>query len=334
MAKQPASPRKVVTLKDVAREAGVSIAAVSYSLNGGGTIGEEVRSRVRETAERLGYRPNRSAQAIRTGRSMTFGLVLPDLRNPYFPELAQSVERVARGMGYTVVLIDTRNSLGEEEEGLRHLEQRGVDGLVWCRTSMKQPIYSDFSAPMVVIGPADADCDSVTADDTKGGRLIGRHLLKMGHKSIGIISGVGISDERNDRRSGLLAEINGHAEVAWEVQTPRNTVDLEPQVVEHILRRDVTAISCGNDLIAIGVLRALRKAGRKVPEDVSVVGFDDIPWAEIVTPTLTTINQPVSEMAAAALTLLMDRLAEPDRPVRHFKVGVKLVERESVARLN
>ena len=326
--------KRTATIRDVAREANVSIAAVSYALNGGGTISEEVRARVRDVAGRLGYRPNRSAQAVRTGKSMTLGLVLPDLRNPYFPELAQSVERAARNSGYTVVLIDTRNSLGEEEEGLRHLEQRGVDGLIWCRTSMKQPTPADFNAPVVVIGPAETVCDTVTADDTKGGRLIGRHLLKMGHRSIGIISGVGISDERNDRRSGLLAEIDGHAKVVWEAQTPRNTMELEPQVVEHILRDDVTAISCGNDLIAIGVLRALRKAGRRVPEDVSVVGFDDIPWAEIVTPTLTTINQPVSEMAAAALTLLLDRLQEPERPVRHFKVGVKLIERESVARLD
>jgi LacI family transcriptional regulator len=329
-----AEMKRTATIRDVAREANVSIAAVSYALNGGGTISEEVRARVRDVAGRLGYRPNRSAQAVRTGKSMTLGLVLPDLRNPYFPELAQSVERAARNSGYTVVLIDTRNSLGEEEEGLRHLEQRGVDGLIWCRTSMKQPTPADFNAPVVVIGPAETVCDTVTADDTKGGRLIGRHLLKMGHRSIGIISGVGISDERNDRRSGLLAEIDGHAKVVWEAQTPRNTMELEPQVVEHILRDDVTAISCGNDLIAIGVLRALRKAGRRVPEDVSVVGFDDIPWAEIVTPTLTTINQPVSEMAAAALTLLLDRLQEPERPVRHFKVGVKLIERESVARLD
>ena len=331
---RPPQMRKAATIRDVAREAKVSIASVSYALNGGGTIGEEVRVRVREVASRLGYRPNRSAQAVRTGRSMTLGLVLPDLRNPYFPELAQSVERAARNVGYTVVLIDTRNSLGEEEEGLRHLEQRGVDGLIWCRTSMKQPSPTDFGAPVVVIGPTETACDTVTADDTKGGRLIGRHLLKMGHKSIGIISGVGISDDRNDRRSGLLAEIKGRANVAWEVQTPRNTMELEPQVVEHILRGDVTAISCGNDLIAIGVLRALRIAGRRVPEDVSVVGFDDIPWAEIVTPMLTTINQPVSEMAAAALTLLLDRLQEPERPVRHFKVDVSLVERESVARMS
>ena len=331
---RPPQMKKTATIRDVAREANVSIAAVSYALNGGGTIGEEVRARVREVASQLGYRPNRSAQAVRTGKSMTLGLVLPDLRNPYFPELAQSLERAARNMGYTIVLIDTRNSLGEEEEGLRHLEQRGVDGLIWCRTSMKQSSPTDFSAPVVVIGPTETANDTVTADDTKGGRLIGRHLLKMGHKSIGIISGVGISDDRNDRRSGLLAEIKGKADVAWEVQTPRNTMDLDQLAVDHVLRGDVTAISCGNDLIAIGAMRALRKAGKRVPQDVSVVGFDDIPWAEIVTPTLTTINQPVSEMAAAAMTLLIDRLQDPDRAVRHFKVDVKLVERESVAKLS
>ena len=135
MRERPTGTRKIATLKDVAREAGVSIAAVSYSLNGGGSIGEEVRARVREVAERMGYRPNRSARAVRTGRSMTLGLVVPDLNNPYYPALAQSFERAARQAGYTVVLIDTSGSEEEEVEGIRHLENHGVAGAVWCQTA-------------------------------------------------------------------------------------------------------------------------------------------------------------------------------------------------------
>ena len=332
---QPPRPgiRKTATLKDVAREAGVSIAAVSYSLNGGGTIGEEVRARVREVAERLGYRPNRSAQAVRTGRSSTLGLVVPDLNNPYYPALAQSFERAARQAGYAVVLIDTSGSLTEEVDGIRLLEHQGVDGAVWCQTA-HQPTGAaeDYAMPIVVIGSPGATFDNVMADDGSGGRLAARHLLGKGHKRIGIVGGASVPEGKDDRLTGFRAEIGQAAQIVWDLKTPYS-IDLDPKVIDTLAKRDVSAVMCGNDLIAIGVLRAARQLGIVVSEDLSVVGFDDIPWASIVTPPLTTVNQPVAEMAAVALTLLLDRLAEPDRPVRHFKVGVRLMERDSVGRV-
>jgi LacI family transcriptional regulator len=331
MQEQRKGTRKVVKLKDVAREAGVSIAAVSYSLNGGGTIGEEVRARVREVAERMGYRPNRSAQAVRTGRSTTIGLVVPDLNNPYYPALAQSFERAARQAGYTVVLIDTSGSQEEEIAGIRHLENHGVAGAVWCQTA-SQPAGApdDYTVPIVVIGSPGLTFDNVTADDSLGGRLAARHLLQLGHRKIGILGGASVPDGKDDRRVAFVAELTGKAEIGWELKTPY-AIDLDARVVERLERREVSAVMCGNDLIAIGVLRAARYLGIRIPDELSVLGYDDIPWASIVTPALTTVNQPVAEMAAVALTLLLDRLATPDRPVRHFKVGVKLMPRDSAA---
>src|SRR5262249_4540486 len=134
-------------------------------------------------------------------------------------------------------------------------------------------------------------------------------------------------------RTGSLAALPRRAAVRFELKTPY-AIDLDEKVVETLARRDVSAVMCGNDLIAIGVLRAARQLGIRVPEDLSVVGFDDIPWAAIVTPALTTINQPVADMAAVALQLLLDRREKPDRPIRHRKVQVALVERDSVAPLN
>jgi LacI family transcriptional regulator len=331
MRERPTGTRKIATLKDVAREAGVSIAAVSYSLNGGGSIGEEVRARVREVAERMGYRPNRSARAVRTGRSMTLGLVVPDLNNPYYPALAQSFERAARQAGYTVVLIDTSGSEEEEVEGIRHLENHGVAGAVWCQTA-HQPSGApeDYTVPIVVIGSPGPTFDNVTADDASGGRSAARHLLELGHRRIGILGGASVPEGKDDRRAAFVAELKGKAEIVWELKTPY-AIDLDAKVIERLQHREVSAVMCGNDLIAIGVLRAARQLGIAVPQELSVVGFDDIPWASIVTPALTTINQPVAEMAAVALTLLLDRLAEPNRAVRHFKVGVRLVARDSVA---
>lgn len=330
MEPRPPAIRKTPTLKDVAREAGVSIAAVSYSLNGGGTIGEEVRARVRKVSERLGYRPNRSAQSVRTGRNTTLGLVLPDLRNPYYPALAQSVEHAARQAGYTVVLIDTSGSMQNEIDGMRYLDDQGVAGAIWCRTSSQQTSDDDsFTMPVVVIGAPGLTYDNVTIKDREGGRQLARHLLAMGHKRFGILSGQSVDEGKDERKNGFLAELDGKSEVAWQHRSPFS-IDLDQDVLAVLARRDITALMCGNDMIAIGALRAARQLGIAVPGELSVVGFDDIPWASIVTPALTTVNQPVAEMAAAALTLLLDRLAEPYRPIRHYKVGVRLVQRDSV----
>jgi LacI family transcriptional regulator len=333
MAQRRLGVRRIATLKDVAREAGVSIAAVSYSLNGGGTIGNEVRARVREVADRLGYRPNRSAQAVRTGRSTTLGLVLPDLNNPYYPALARSFEHSAREAGYTTILVDTSGSVEEELEGIRELENHGVAGAIWCQTSDQLVASADeYAMPVVVIGAPGAAFDNVMADDVAGGRLAARHLIAHGHRDIGLLVGDTVPEGKNDRRSGFVAAIRQPARIRFELKTPY-AIDLADTVVGTLRRRNVTAVMCGNDLIAIGVLRAARQLGIRVPEDLSVIGFDDIPWATIVTPALTTINQPVAEMAAVALELLLGRLDEPDRPLRHRKVPVSLVERDSVASL-
>jgi LacI family transcriptional regulator, galactose operon repressor len=324
-----ATPRKPATLKDVAREAGVSIAAASYSLSGSGTIGEEVRARVREVAERLGYRPNRSAQAVRTGRTMSIGLIVPDLTNPYYPALAQSVERSARQAGYTVVLIDTSGLGGDEDEALRYLENHGVAGAIWCQTPVTyERLASDFQMPIAVIGSPGLSFDNVTAADDVGGQLAARHLIALGHRRIGILAASSVPEGTDERHENFIAALKNAAEIVWDAKTPYS-IDLDQKAVDLLARRDVTAVMCGNDLIAIGVLRAARQLGIPVPAEFSVIGFDDIPWASIVTPALTTINQPVAEMAAAAMTLLLDRIAEPTRGVRHFRIGVKLIERDS-----
>jgi LacI family transcriptional regulator len=331
MAARRPGVRRIVKLKDVAREAGVSIAAVSYSLNGGGTIGNEVRTRVKEVADRLGYRPNRSAQAVRTGRSMTLGLLLPDLNNPYYPALARSFERAARQAGYTTILIDTSGSVEEELDGIRQLENHGVAGAIWCQTSDKLAASSgEYAMPIVVVGAPGAAFDNVMADDAAGGRLLARHLLAQGHRKIGVLVGDSVPEGKNERRNAFVEALAGKGTVAYERKTPYS-IDLDWRVIRTLNGRRATAVMCGNDLIAIGVLRAAQQLGIRVPEDLSVVGFDDIPWAAIVTPALTTINQPVSEMASVALRLLLDRLEKPDRPIRHHKVSVSLVQRDSVA---
>ncbi len=331
MPRSRAAPRKVATLKDVAREAGVSIAAVSYSLHGGGTIGDEMRARVRDVAERIGYRPNRSAQAVRTGRSTSIGLLVPDLTNPYYPALAQSVERKARDADYTVVLLDASGLVANEDEAVRYLENHGVAGAIWCQTGAWVNHRADaFQIPIAVVGSPGQPFDNVTAHDAAGGRLAAEYLLSLGHRRIGVLSGASVPEGQDDRHIAFVRALKGKAEVVWDLKTPYS-IDTDARVVDHLTQRSVTAVMCGNDLIAISVLRAARQLGIEVPRELSVVGFDDIPWAGIVTPALTTIRQPVSEMAAAAVNLLIDRIANPSRTARQVRFDVELIERDSAA---
>jgi LacI family transcriptional regulator len=321
------------TIKDVAREAGVSIAAVSYAINGSGTLSDEARDRIRLVAKRLGYHANKSAQTVRTGRSTTLGLLVPDLNNPYYPALAQSVERAARQAGYTVLLIDTAGDASEEVPGIRLLESQGVAGAIWFQTATtaERPPTA-FSMPVVVIGTPGLEFDNVATKDFEGGGLIASHLLAMGHRRFGLLPAANVAVSKDGRREGFLNAVGRAGEVVWELKSPFS-IDLPASIVERLTQRDVTAVMCGNDLIAIGVIRAARQLGMSVPGDLSVVGFDDIPWASIVDPPLTTVRQPVAEMAAVAITLLLDRIAEPDRAVRHFRVDVELVIRQSVRNL-
>lgn len=323
------STKKATTLKDVARAAGVSTAAISYALNGGGTLSAENRKYLQDFAKEMGYRPNRSAQAVRTGVSKSLGLIVPDLRNPYFPELAQSIEKAARERGYFVVLIDTQNSEGGEAESLQFLAENGVDGIIWCTTASEQRITEKAVTPTILLGLSDGIHDSVRSDDQLGGELTAEYLLGRGHREIGIISSADIDPALNERSIGLRNGFEKKGKISWEVFSPRGDLKLDSSIARYLKSDNYSAIVCGNDVIAINTINALKKIGRHVPDDIAVVGFDDIPWCDVVWPSLTTIRQPFTRMGDAAVKLMLERLAEPDSELRDLILPVTLVERES-----
>jgi LacI family transcriptional regulator len=172
------------------------------------------------------------------------------------------------------------------------------------------------------------DLDSVTGDDLAGGEMIAEHLLQRGHRKIALVTSPKEGSVQV-RRSGLLRRLKGEGEIVWEVMTPPSDA-IEQEVRDKLRERNVTAIVCSHDEIAISLMRTLRELDIVVPQDVSVVGFDDVQWASIVTPSLTTIRQPFKELAAQAVCLLLERIAKPQRKVRRVKLSVELIERESV----
>ncbi|PCJ31461.1 MAG: LacI family transcriptional regulator [Alphaproteobacteria bacterium] len=319
-----------VTLRDVAKESGVSVATVSYVLNDSGSVGNKVKEQVRSTINRLGYTPNFSAQAIRTGRTKTLGIIIPDLKNPFFPELAQSVESAARDSGFAVFLVDTQESVEAEAEGISKLIKHGVEGIIWCPSSEKD-CFKKYagSIPVVVIDRPLPNYDTVYSDYSKGGKLLAQYLLSEGHRKIGLISGPQTIESAAQRRKGFLEEIGIQAEIIWEIENPFS-IKLCPEAVSELKKQAVSVIVAGNDMIAIGAIKTLNKLKINVPESVSVVGFDDVPWSDIVHPSLTTIRQPLSELGKEAVNLLLRRIGNLTASKKSVILDVQLVVRDSV----
>ncbi|MFY8093804.1 MAG: LacI family DNA-binding transcriptional regulator [Niveispirillum sp.] len=322
-------PGHRATLKEVAKAAGVSVASASYAINGTGSVGEQTREHVLAVAARLGYRPNQNAKAMKTGRTGTIGLVLPDLTNPFFPALAQAVIQAARGHGYSVLLTDTEGEPEAERHAIDLLAGRGVDGLIWF------PIADDRSLPpladnipAVVLDRALAGYDVIQADYAEGGRLAAEHLLSLGHRRIGVISGPHAASSARARAEAAIDAIRREGQLAWHVHNAF-ALDLEPAVTVALESNTATAVIAGADLIAIGAVRHLQARGLSVPGDVSVMGFDDIPWAQLNNPPLSTIEMPVEEMAVEAVETLLHRIAHRGEARRRVVFNVALVARGS-----
>lgn len=319
-----------VTLKEVAKAAGVSLASASYAINGAGSVGEATREHVVKVAAELGYRPNQSAKAMKTGKTGAIGLILPDLTNPFFPSLAQVVIQAARAHGYSVFLTDTEGSAAAEERAVNLMIDHGVDGVVWFPIADDGPVGKLIEGvPAVVLDRNLAGYDVIQADYAEGGRLAAEHLLDAGHVRIGVISGPFAASSARQRADAAIARVRERGELAWHVHNAYS-VDLEPEVARALEQRAATAVIAGADLIAIGAMRHIRSMGLSVPDDVSVVGFDDIPWAQLHTPPLTTIDMPVEDMAAAAVETLIRRMGARGEPRRRVVFNVELIARDSV----
>jgi LacI family transcriptional regulator len=321
------------TLKEVARAAGVSLASASYAVNGTGSLGEATREHVLRIADKLGYRQNLNARATRTGRTGALGLVLPDLNNPFFPALAQSVIQTARNFGCSVFVTDTEGSEELEAQALRLLVEHGVDGIVWFPIGDKSTAGSLLDdVPTVVIDRTLPGIESIQADYAAGGRLAAECLVNAGHRSIGVISGPTDILSMRDRCGGAVEFIRRHAELAFQVGNGFS-VDLEPKVKEAIKSRSATAVFVGADLIALGVMSYARSIGIAVPAQLSIVGFDDIPWAQFSHPALTTVEIPIGDMAAEAVEAVLRKSRGQTESRRKIVFDMTLIERASVARL-
>ena len=325
--KSDAAPRQrrrsgATTLRDVAVAVGVSLQTVSRALNNYGSISEELRDRIRLVADQMGYVTNRTARAMRTGRSQVIGFVVTDMRSPFFPELAHAVERAAATAGYVVLLVDAEGSTRDTVEVLKSQQ---VDGVIFTENS---PTLELLDRPVVVLSDSTRGRDTVSSNDVQGGGLLAEYLLSRGHERIGMITSP-LSTCVPVRRGAFMNYPGCSETICWEQYTGPDEI-ISDEILARLKQLDVTALVCSHDVIAIRTLRALWELGIRCPQQMSVVGFDDIPWAALSTPSLTTIRQPFEAMGSEAVRLLIDRINHPTRRMRHVKLDVALVERESV----
>jgi LacI family transcriptional regulator len=334
------SPRVVsgtqplTTLKDIATATGVSVGTVSNALNGRPNVGPKLRERVLRAAKQLGYQPNRAAQTLRTGHTSAIGLVLPDLTDPFYPELAQAVESTARTAGLVVCLIDSQGRVEGESDGFALLMRHAVDGVIWCPLGSHAPAtLKILFRPVVLIIRPRPGYDIVRSDNEMGGRLLAKYALEMGHTRVGLLSGPQNLESGRQRRDGFVKACPNSIKIAWEVSVNCDGVLTKEAIAALTHRRSATLIVAVNDLVAINAMRCLADHGIHVPDDVSITGFDNIRWSDVVTPRLTTIAQPVAAIGAKAVELMKDRLSGKPIASRRVIFDVELIERDSVRRL-
>ncbi len=309
---------KRVNIADVARETGVSAQTVSRALNNKGEISAETRTRVLEIVERLGYRPNTLARGLVTHKTSTLGLVVPDIANPFFSEVTRGAEDAAHRAGYSLLLCNTMENPTREMEALRTLEEQQVDGILLCSSRLSEEELGAMLArlPAVVLvnreSPGD-DLKSVCVDDEAGARCATQHLLHSGHRSIAFLAGPPASHSGRRRAQGYqgaLSEVGIPVDPELSVAcTPylEGGYDAARQLLS--CRPEIDAFLCYNDLVAVGALQACAAHGLRVPDDIAVVGCDDILLAGLVTPPLTTLRSDMRALGAEAVGLLLRRLA-------------------------
>jgi LacI family transcriptional regulator len=339
---EAASPATGASIKDVSRVAAVSIATVSHVLNGTRYVSPELRVRVEAAISQLNYRHNGLARSLRTRQSYAIGLIIPDVGNPYYPQIARGVQDAADAAGYTVFLCNSDRSAEKELRLLTVLEQRRVDGVVLDATGSSEglrPALGRQTAPVVLVGSRIDDPDfDVVRMAPHGGYEAVRHLLARGHRRIGLIGGPPRPGSSRPSKAGgyllALEEAGIKPEPALIAQGDysRESGQLAMQQLLALASgQRPTAVFAGNDLMAIGALMAARDAELEVPEDVAIAGYDDIPEAAVTSPALTTVAVPKYEMGRTAAELLLERIATRATPgaPRHLVLAHHLIVRGS-----
>lgn len=332
----------MANIKDVAEHAKVSITTVSHVVNGTRFVSESNRLRVAEAVHALGYVPSAIARSLKNNSTRTLGVIIPNNSNPYFAEIVRSVEARCFAAKYNLILCNSNDDPVRQASYLRVLAEKRIDGLVLVATGSEAVVRAtlgDIKIPLVLLDrdvAGLANCDLVEVNHTIGGEIATRHLLELGHRRVACISGPPGLSPSSQRRAGWAQALDAQSIEHKETDLARG--DFTPQsgylAMQILLKRKPypTAIFVCNDLMAFGALTAAREAGLRVPEDLSIVGFDDIELAAFSSPSLTTVVQPKTEIGTLAAQMLLERVAAEGGEPRRVLLDPQLKIRTSTTR--
>jgi len=312
------------TIKDIAKKAGVSHTTVSRALNGDPSISTGTCERVCELAEEMGYLGSAAARGLRTNRSKVIGVIVSRIDNPYFGEIIQGIEETLNQTGYSLFIASSHLESRVEKNIIKAFARQMVDGVIICASSFcdeNAAILRGFQIPVVALNnecPEKYVC-SVEHDDIKGAQQVTRYLIQLGHRRLAYLGNSLAARINDERQQGFISEIN------------KNGFENEPHIIFNTKGREIengeeamkkllevnplpTAVFCFNDLMAIGALKTANDHGLKIPEDISIVGFDNIPYSAYTSPALTTFNQPKYQIGQESTNLLLESM-------EHFEKG-------------
>jgi len=338
--------KKSVTINDIAKEAGVSKATVSRVLNTPEKVSEETRKKVLEVIKKRQYRPNPFARGLNTRKTGVIGVLVSDITNPFYAVMVRSIEEVCRAYQYHIFLCNTGGRQEEEELYLRSLLEKRVDGVILGATQTDSAIIhllEDVEIPFIFVSrlPREREhYDYVVADNILGGYMATRYLLSLGHTRIAYFAGRWATSSNLDRFEGYRKALCEAGIEVKEEHIYHGEFTMEGGYREGIKMLSIekdrpTAVFCANDAMAIGLLEACHERGVRVPEDLSIIGFDDIPLSSLWSIQLTTISQSIAEMGALSGKIILDKILHPERRTIPQQVVFppKLIVRKTCAKL-
>lgn len=324
----------MATLKDVAKEAGLTVTTVSRVLNNRGYISDDARNRVSEAMKKLNYRPNEVARSLHNKKTNMIGLIVPHIRHPYFAEMISNLEDAAYKKGYKILLCNSQSTTERINEYLDICTSNRVAGIILCSGAVAVDTFADLDVPVITMERyLDDGTASVECDNAEGGRMAARTLIENGCKKLLLIGSPAASHMPGDKRADGFRQVCDENNIpVVEVHTESlSYIDMKySEFIEQTLKDnpDVDGLFASSDMIAAQTLQVCRKLGIVVPDQLKIVGFDDVIIASVTTPQLTTIHQPVKEMAAKAIDLLHDA-ANGKEITNQVILPVSLVKRET-----
>ena len=325
----------MTTLKDIANATGYSLSTISYVLNGKKKVKPETYTRIMDAVRELNYHPNQLARGLKMKRTCTIGVIVPDISNEFFPEILKGIDNVAHENHYNIFLCNTNNDSSLEKEAVNMLVSKDVDGIIFIGVANSQILQSDdISVPIVLVDRKIGNAyTSIITDNYRGGYMATEHLIRRGYKNIVLLGGTPTIPNFFDRIRGYMDALgdNGIPYSEENVIVCDCSISGGYKMTKELIKKNLKpdAIFAMGDMIALGVMRGLRDNGISVPEDVALIGFDDISIASHTIPALSTVSQPKFELGRMAAEKLFAQISSKEKAVEHIVLDPELVIRET-----